>query len=128
MDATEQQLINYFQQLGVAEQATLLAFAEFLSQRTHTAVDVAVTPTAPAPAVIPEPENIERPAGESVVAALKRLSKTYPMLDKSQMLNATSDLVAQHILQGSDAVEAINALEGVFREHYQQLKEGGDSA
>ena len=48
------------------------------------------------------------------------------MLDKSQMLSATSDLVAQHILQGTAASEAIDALEQVFREHYRQLQQGCD--
>ena len=78
------------------------------------------------PAVIPSPEPIERPASETVVGALKRLSRTYPMLDKSRMLSATSDLVAQHILQGTAASEAIDALEQVFREHYRQLQQGCD--
>ena len=127
MDVTEQQLIGCFRQLEAADRATLLAFAEFLAQR-----DPAVAPAGPAPAaaatpaVIPPPEPIERPASETVVGALKRLSRTYPMLDKSQMLSATSDLVAQHILQGTAASEAIDALEQVFREHYRQLQQGCD--
>jgi hypothetical protein len=76
--------------------------------------------------VIAEPEPIERPASETVVGALKRLSKTYPMLDKSLMLSATSDLVAKHILQGTETAEAIDALEEIFREHYRQLSQGCD--
>ena len=127
MDVTEQQLIGCFRQLDAADRATLLAFAEFLAQRDPAAVPAGPAPAATAtPAVIPPPEPIERPAGETVVGALKRLSRTYPMLDKSQMLSATSDLVAQHILQGTAASEAIDALEQVFREHYRQLQQGCD--
>ena len=127
MDVTEQQLIGCFRQLDAADRATLLAFAEFLAQRDPAAVPAAPAPAAVAtPAVIPAPEPIERPASETVVGALKRLSRTYPMLDKSQMLSATSDLVAQHILQGTAASEAIDALEQVFREHYRQLQQGCD--
>lgn len=127
MDVTEQQLIGCFRQLEAPDRATLLAFAEFLAQRGPAAVPAGPVPAAAATsAVIPPPEPIERPASESVVGALKRLSRTYPMLDKSQMLSATSDLVAQHILQGTAASEAIDALEQVFREHYRQLQQGCD--
>ncbi len=127
MDVTEQQLIGCFRQLEAADRATLLAFAEFLAQRDPAAVPAGPAPAAAAtPAVIPPPEPIERPASETVVGALKRLSRTYPMLDKSQMLSATSDLVAQHILQGTAASEAIDALEQVFHEHYRQLQQGCD--
>jgi hypothetical protein len=127
MDLTEQQLVGCFRQLEAADRATLLAFAEFLVQRVPAAVPAAPAPAAAAtPTVIPAPEPIERPATETVVGALKRLSRTYPMLDKSQMLSATSDLVAQHILQGTAASEAIDALEQVFREHYRQLQRGCD--
>jgi len=70
--------------------------------------------------------GLERPASETVVGALKRLSKTYPMLDKSLMLGATSDLVASHILQGTGVAETIDALEEIFREHYRELGQGCD--
>jgi hypothetical protein len=77
-----------------------------------------------APEVFPEPEMIERPAGESVVGALKRLSKSYPMLDKTVLLGATSELVATTIMQGSDPAGVIDELEVIFRKHYEQLKSG----
>ncbi len=76
------------------------------------------------PEVVPEPELIERPAEESVVGALKRLSKSYPMLNKAEMLSATSDLVATNIMQGSDPVGVIDELEEIFRRHYEQMKSG----
>lgn len=118
MTAAEQQLTELFQQLAAADQATLLAFAAFLASR-GMARDVAVKTE---PVSIPEPGIIERPAGESVVGALKRLSRSYPMLDKTEMLSATSDLVAMSIMQGSDPVGVIDELEEIFRTHYEQLK------
>ena len=126
MDGAEQQLIQYFRKLGAADRATLFAFVEFLAQRDAVAVTSQTAIHVAKPAVIPEPEPIERPVSETVVGALKRLSRTYPMLDKSQMLGATSDLVAQHILQGTEASEAIDALEQVFRDHYRLLSQGCD--
>jgi hypothetical protein len=46
------------------------------------------------------------------------------MLDKSVMLSATSDLVAQHIMQRTDTAEVIDQLEAIFEKHYRMLKEG----
>lgn len=124
MSAQGQQLLALFEGLASGEQATLLAFAEFLAARHGTALDGAA-PQAMTRTItpLPEPEAIERPSGESIVAGLKRLSKTYPMLDKSEMLSATSDLVASHILRGSDAALAIDELERIFASHYRQLKD-----
>ena len=120
MASAEQQLTELFKQLGASDQATLLDFAAFLACRTP-ARPVAVRTE---PEAVPEPEIIERPAGETVVGALKRLSKSYPMLDKTVMLSATSELVATTIMQGSDPVGVIDELEVIFREHYEQLKSG----
>ena len=68
---------------------------------------------------------IPRPSGESVVAAVKRLSKTYPMIDKNEILAETSDLVSQHIIQKRESGSVIDDLEIVFERHYRQMKEAG---
>jgi len=116
-------LIRVFQQLSAADQLAVSNFAEFLLSRSpdrQSASEVA----AAAPAPLPEPNPIPRPDNEKVVAAVKRLSQTYFMLDKTKMLAVTSDLVTQHILHGREAVEVINELEQVFESQYQQLKQG----
>ncbi len=120
MASAEQQLTEFFRQLSAADQLTILAFAEFLAARSSPG-SIAVSTE---PFVIPEPEAIERPPRESVVAALKRLSKTYHMLDKTEMLGATSDLVATSIMQRTDAVIVVDELEEIFRSHYEKLKSG----
>ncbi len=119
MNSTQQRLLDLFAALGAQHQASLLAFAEFLATRESAPV-----PAAPvkAPVAVPEPEKIERPGEESIVAGLKRLAKTYPMLDKSEMLGATSDLVATHVMQGTNPALVIDHLEAIFAEHYRQLK------
>ena len=122
MVSSDAQLLAIWGHLGAADRATLLAFAEFLQQRGAPSEQ---RPVPSRPVIIPEPEAIERPAKESVVAALKRLSKTYSMLDKSEMLSATSDMVATHIMQGTEASVAIDQLEEIFSEHYRQLRERG---
>ena len=122
MATPEEQLLAVWRHLGAGDRATVLAFAEFLQQRGTTADQ---RPVPSPPPGVPEPEAIERPAEESVVAALKRLSKTYPMIDKSEMLSATSDLVATHIMQGTAVGPVIDQLEEIFSEHYRQLRERG---
>ena len=127
MKPEQQQLLDLYAGLDEQARASLLAFAEFLASRGAVPPVVASKPlpgpTQQAPAPVPAPEAIERPEGESVVAALKRLAKTYPMLDKSEMLGATSDMVATHIMQGTEPVQVIDQLEETFAEHYRQLQE-----
>jgi len=115
----QEKIIGVLDSLSPSDQAAVLSFAEFLLSRT------AIAQAVPAAAVeIPEPELGPRPQDEKVVAAIKRLSKAYYMLDKSKMLGVTSDLVTQHILQGREAVEVIDELEQVFADHYRLVKQG----
>lgn len=123
MSAKEQQLSEIFRQLDAGAQEMLLTFADFLVSRSPAQK----APRMREPVVIPEPEQIERPAGETVIAGLKRLSRTYPMLDKSVMLSATSDLVAQHIMQGTDTAAVIDELETIFEKQYRLMKEDAGS-
>lgn len=107
----EKRLLKVVRELSEADAASVLAFAEFLQQRGEAR-----------PRAIPLPQPIERPAQESVVKAVKRLAATYPMVDRAKMLNETSVLVSQHVMQGRDAVEVIDELEILFRRHYESLK------
>ena len=112
MVAREKRLLRLFRALEAQEQDTLLAFAEFLNASRGPQ----------APTELPKPELIPRPDKESVVAAIRRLSKSYPMLDKSRMLNDTSNLMTQHVMQGRPAEEVVDQLEEVFRRHYAQFE------
>lgn len=67
------------------------------------------------------PQDIPRPKKEGVVAAIKRLRSTYPMLDPSLLLTETSELMSQHLTQGRDAVEVIDDLQKAFASHYEGL-------
>lgn len=123
MDTASRRLHSLFEQLADSERATLLAFAEFLATRSRagTAPPGVTAPESSRPE-LPPPGSIERPEQETIIAALKRLARTYPMLDKSEMLGATSDIVATHLLQGTDAARVIDELEEIFRSHYEQLQ------
>jgi hypothetical protein len=123
-------LIELIDELPPADLAALERFAEFLLHRARgTLADLpaeTAAPLASAPPEVPEPELIERPADEKVVAAVKRLSRTYYMLDKKKMLGVTSELVTQHLLQGREAIEVIDELEEIFRQHYRQMRGEAD--
>jgi hypothetical protein len=106
----EKRLLALYNGLPEAERGSLLAFAEFLAART-----------APlAPAVSQQPLDIQRPAEETVVAAMKRLRATYPMLDHSKMLHEASGLMAEHMMQGRPAPEVIDELEQMFLRYYEK--------
>lgn len=125
MSSTDhQRLLSLFEMLSAADQGSLLSFAEFLAQRDSADVPVAATPAQSEPEPVPEPESLSRPENERVVAAVKRLSKSYFMLDKRKMLGVTSDLMTQHILQGREAAEVIDEMEALFQEQYRKLLEG----
>ncbi len=120
-------LLQLLDALPAADIEALTRFAEFLHSRAGMPGQ-GLAPAAPPPeaAEIPPPEDIPRPGEEKVVAAVKRLSKTYFMLDKKKMLGMTSDLVTQHVLHGREAAEVIDELEQAFADQYRQLTRGGD--
>jgi len=118
-DKIEKRLIEIAQRLPAAQAAALLEFAEFLLLR-HGMTGLETVQSA-TPAEIPAPLDIPRPTEESVVRAVKRLRATYPMLDARKLLNETSSLMTQHVMQGRDKIEVIEELEILFRTHYEKL-------
>ena len=118
-DDIEKRLIEITQRLPAEQAAALLEFAEFLLMR-HGIAGTVAAPDAAA-VEIPAPLDIARPAEESVVKAVKRLRATYPMLDARKLLNETSSLMTQHVMQGRDKIEVIEELEILFRTHYENL-------
>jgi hypothetical protein len=108
-------LLAHWDKLGAADRRTLVSFAAFLRDRTDD---------QPEPMPMPQPEP--RPETETVVGAIKRLTRVYPMVDRRRMLDATSSLMTQHIMEGREAVEVIDQLEVVFERAYRKLADGGD--
>lgn len=108
MTLDERRLLAVYQRLPDPARAQLLEFAEFLVAR-HGARTVC------APRAIPRPDE------ETVIAAVKRLSVTYPMVERDKVLYETSALVSAHLLQGRPTEEVIDALERLFQRHYERL-------
>jgi hypothetical protein len=112
-------LAELFRSLGHEDQLAILRFAEFLAQQQDTPELSEEVPL--------EPERLPRPAAESVVHAIKRLSRSYHMLDRSRMLTETSSLMAAHVLNGRPAEEVIDELEGLFARYYAEYKKQVES-
>jgi hypothetical protein len=106
-EAIEKRLLSLVRQLPKIQAEQLLEFAEFLVGR-YPLIETAT-----------EPLPIPRPPEESVIKAIKRLSATYPMLNPTKMLDETSYLVTQHVVQGRAATEVIDELEALFRRHHE---------
>ena len=114
MSDAEKRLLEIYSRLPEDQQVVLSDYAEFLFQR-HGQESSVQTVAAPLP--------IERPAQESVVGAIKRLRKSYAMLDHGKLLHEASALMAKHIVKGEPADQVIDELEELFASRYQRLKE-----
>ena len=110
-------LSDIYAKLGEQERRSLLDYAEFLLQRQQ---DNGKSEPVTAPA---EPQLQPRPESESVVAAIKRLTRSYPMLEKQALFSGTSELMSAHLLQGRDAEEIIDELEALFQQYYRDYVE-----
>jgi hypothetical protein len=104
----EKRLLEILESLPEEQAQQLLEYAEFLFAR-HGREPVA-----------PDPLDLPRPEEESVVRAIKRLRETYPMLDPAKLLNDTSLLMTQHVMNGREAGEVIDELEILFRSHFEK--------
>lgn len=118
-----QRLKAIFRGLGADDRTLLLAFAELLDSRRSGARLATGDRNPP-----PEPSLKPRPTGESVVAAIRRLSQSYSMLDRGAMLNETSALMSAHVLHGRTAPEVIDELEVLFARHYEVFRSRAQGA
>lgn len=114
----QQLLLKLFRQLPQTDRDKLLSYAEFLLERGEGLVGPA--------AEEPLPEDIPRPQSETVVAAMRRLSQTFHMVDKGDVLHEASALMTAHLTQGRPATDVIDELEVVFRRHYERVKSPSD--
>ena len=107
----ERQLRAVLEALTDAEVTSVLDFAQYLRDRR---------PAAPKPSA--EIVEIPRPEDESVIAAIRRLTQTYPMLDRNTVFNEASSLMARHVMQGETREQTIDRLEALFQSRYALLQ------
>ncbi len=106
-----QQLEIIMSSLDADHQQAIVDYATFIAQQYK------VHPSEQEKQV---PERIARPDNETVIGAIKRLKKTYYMVDTGILLNQTSALMGQHIMQGREAPVVIDELESTFQAQYEQ--------
>lgn len=112
MKSEERKLLQIFDRLAPEQQEKLLEFAEFLAVGDEGGEGGAMA----------EPRELPRPTDETVTMAIRRLVRTYPMLDRRLLMAETSQYLAEHALQGRAAREVIDELEVVFASHYRKLR------
>lgn len=69
-----------------------------------------------------QPTLIPRGENETIVGAIRRLSASYPMLEKSKLLHEANALMTEHIMQGRDVDAVIDELEALFAKHYEKYR------
>ena len=106
-----------FAQLDCAAQQNVLAFAEFLLGRQQKVETDSVVKSFSVPLLM------EPVPGESVVAALRRLTHSYNMLDSRALLARAVDIMNGFVLQGRDSVVVIRELEILFQREYEAAKQ-----
>ena len=112
----QRQLLKHYRSLSESDRHALLRFARFLAEQMPMDARAGSEQES-----IPEPRFEPAPEGESVIAAIRRLSRIYFMIDKDRMLHETTELMTQHVMQGRPATEVIAALEALFSDHYRSL-------
>jgi hypothetical protein len=100
------------------ERKQLLEYAEFLESRSNHAQAHLQEQAHQSPLEIPRPDE------ETVIAAMQRLARTYPMLNKDKLLHEAAGLMSEHVMHGRDAVEVIDDLEALFMRHYELHNNG----
>jgi len=116
MASVKNSLIEIVEQLSRDEQTALLEYAVFMLSRSEHAKTLSIR----------NPVDIPRPKDESVVAAMRRLSDTYPMLNKDKILHEAAGLMSEHVMQGREAKQVIDELQVLFHRHYNILFEEKD--
>ena len=109
-------LTDLIQKLDENSLRSLLDYAEFLLARQPETEEERDQLEAAAEPL--EPAHESPSENETVIGALKRLRRTYSMLDTDKLFNQASALMSSHMLEGKPAESVIAELESLFDEHY----------
>ncbi len=116
MSAQRRHLLELFNSMNQQQQQSLLDYAAFLQQQPSRDDELESQEKL-------TPLKTERPDNENVVNAIKRLRKSYYMLNTDHLLNESSTLMAEFMLQGRPADAVIDDLELLFEKYYKQYLE-----
>lgn len=119
MSDAQNKLQEILHGLSEGDKKSLLDYAEFLSQRNCSTDHPEHGNAAELLTAVPLKQGTYQ--NETVIDAVKRLSKNYFMLDKDVLLHKTSALMTAHILQGREAEAVIADLEALFKNEYKNI-------
>jgi len=97
-------LIDRYESMDDERKLSLCDFADFLYAKAGPVVKE-----------IPAPDDVSRPAEETVVGAVKRLKVKYHMVESMSVFSAASSLMTDHMVKGRDVVEVIDEMEVLDR-------------
>lgn len=123
----ERKLCKLYKTLNDTDRSTLMKFAEFLALEAEQKQSSASGDTDKGKQhniiqkAFPEPKQIPAPENENVIKGIKRISAMYYMVDKSKMLDLTSTLMTEHLMQGRPAKEIIADVEQGFKQEYDKM-------
>jgi len=109
-----QRLTRLMDGMSHEHKRSLIDYAEFLRQKSQQVTSDLESQEKLQPRAQPRPEK------ENIINAIKRLRTTFHMLNTDSLLDETSSLMTQHIVQGRAAVEVIDDLEILFEQHFQK--------
>lgn len=124
MTENEKRILAALERLDEQQQQQLVDYAEFLAARAGGDPPApAAAATAAEPAAPEEPQPEEPAPDEGPVKAIKRLRRTYPMLDAKNLLDETTTIMSKRYLQDKPEGQVIEELEEVFERHYRRYLE-----
>ena len=127
MTEYEKRVLAALERLSEEQQRQLVDYAEFLVGRAGGdplaevsggdagGADRPDEETAPR-----DPVPVEAEADEGPVKAIKRLRRTYPMLEAKDLLDETTTIMSKRYLQDKPEDQVIEELEEVFERHYRR--------
>ncbi|MFA9459853.1 Crp/Fnr family transcriptional regulator [Thiohalorhabdus methylotrophus] len=118
MTENEKRLLAALEQLPEEQQEQLVDYAEFLVARSGGATAGSGEAAPSLPEAPEPPQDVEKDPEEGPVQAIKRLRHTYPMLERSKLLDETTSVMAKRYLQDKPEGEVIEELEALFERHY----------
>ncbi len=114
MSNDQKKIASIYRELDANAKSSLLDFAEFLLSRSksESASDTASKLQVPVSEPVPE--------SETVIAALKRMRRVYPMLETEGLFNEASSLVSSNLIGGRPSREVVVEIELLFAKYYRK--------
>jgi len=103
-------LVDLYESMDDERKRSLCDFADFLFAQAE-----------PVSKEISPPDDVPRPAEETVVGAVKRLKTKYHMVESMTVFSAASALMTDHMVKGRDLIEVIDEMELLFEDAYNKL-------